>query len=155
TQEDRFLEMLREKGHLYLFSQGAIREFFRRLEAHYVEFEPAIFAHYDMFLMVSRAPLVVHAPEARSRALSATTSGRMVHAILDTDDQYRELQQRYTVAEADRIARQAVIEQQGHEITQLQAQVHHWLQEHQELYQQLLGMIARREADIAQLQAQG
>ena len=51
---DPFLEQLKEKEHLYLFSQRSIRELFARLGAEHVVFEPAIFAYYDMFLVVSR-----------------------------------------------------------------------------------------------------
>ena len=161
AQGHNFLEQLKAKEHLYLFSQRSIREFFCRLEAPYLEFEPAIFAHYDMFLVVSRSPLVMHAPEALRRALSATARGRVVQALLDSNDQHRDLQQRYddlqqryTASEADRVARLAVIEQQGRDIAQVQTQVHQWLQEHHDLHNQSLGVMARQEEEIAQLQRQ-
>jgi len=62
AQSDPFLEQLKEKEHLYLFGQRSIREFFGRLGIDHFAFEPAIFAHYDMFLVVSRAPLTVFQP---------------------------------------------------------------------------------------------
>ncbi len=84
AQGDRFLEqMSKPKGHLYLFSRSSIREFFRRLGAEHLAFEPAIFGHYDMFLVVSRAPLVPYPSEEIERTLSETSRGRVILALLD------------------------------------------------------------------------
>jgi len=105
SQHDRFLEQLKEKEHLYLFSPKSIRELFHRLAAEHLAFEPAIFAHYDMFLVVSRAPLAAYLPDEIDRALEATPSGRMVQALLALDNQLREFSKRYAESEADRAAR--------------------------------------------------
>jgi SAM-dependent methyltransferase len=159
SQRHRFLEQLKENEHLYLFSQRSIREFFHRLEANHLVFEPAIFAHYDMFLVVSRAPLILHSSDEIVQALSTKPHGRMIQALLDADDQHRALQQRYATseaeqsmllqhlaaAEADRAARLTVIEQQGDELAQLQAQVHHWLQESQSLTARVQELAAERD----------
>ncbi|MCI0558085.1 MAG: class I SAM-dependent methyltransferase, partial [Nitrososphaera sp.] len=91
---DRFLEQLKADEHLYLFSENAIRQLFRRLEAQYLAFEPALFAQYDMFLVVSREPLVVNAREAIEGILCATPESRMVQALLDCDERSRELVKR-------------------------------------------------------------
>ena len=58
-----FLDQLKHEQHLFLFSERSICELFRRLGAEHLAFEPAIFAHYDMFLVVSREPLNPRAPE--------------------------------------------------------------------------------------------
>jgi SAM-dependent methyltransferase len=105
AQDDPFLEMLVEKEHLYLFSQRSIQEFFQRLGADHLVFEPAIFAHYDMSLVVSRAPLTMYLPNEIEGALSATPGGRLVQALLDLDGQFRDLKKRHAESEADRAAR--------------------------------------------------
>ena len=124
TQGDRFLELMKERGHLYLFSQRSIREFFHRLGVEYLAFESAMFADYDMFLVGSRAPLIVYLPEEIEKSLNATPGGRMVQALLDADTRFQQLAQRYTESEADRVARLKVIKQQGEEIAWLHGEVH-------------------------------
>jgi 2-polyprenyl-3-methyl-5-hydroxy-6-metoxy-1,4-benzoquinol methylase len=81
--KDRFLEMLIPVEHLYLFNQRSVTEFFRRLGAEHISFEPAIFDHYDMFFAVSREPLVAHSTEEIESVLLATPNGRMALALLD------------------------------------------------------------------------
>lgn len=133
ASSDPFLEQLKAVQHLYLFSERSIRELFHRLGADHLAFEPAIFAHYDMFLAVSRVPLTPHTPEAVVDALTATPGGRMVLAIADLDALYREARVRIPAieaelraSEADRAARLELIERQGSELGQigtLQAQL--------------------------------
>ncbi|MGC8947205.1 MAG: methyltransferase domain-containing protein, partial [Anaerolineae bacterium] len=172
AEGNRFLELLKADEHLYLFSRQSIREFFHRLGAEHLAFEPAIFAHYDMFLVVSRVPLAAYLPDGIAKALSATPNGRMIQALLDLDDQYRSLQSRYAELEADRAARLenlqrlerllaeaerdraarlGVIEAQGAEIARLQAEVHRWLEENKALWQQVGEMEAERNRLQAQL----
>ena len=129
TPPDRFLEQLKPDQHLYLFSQQSIREMFHRLSADFVVFEPAIFAHYDMFLIVGGLRLPVFSPEKIQQALTATPGGRVVQALIDLDDQVRDLRARYTESESDRAARLQVIHQQGQRAAELEAEVHHWLEE--------------------------
>lgn len=104
AESDPFLQHLQPEEHLYLFSPRSIRELLHQLRAHHVTFEPAIFAHYDMFLVASQAPLAVHSPEEVSAALSATVGGRPMQAMLDLDDQRRELHNRSSESEAVRAA---------------------------------------------------
>lgn len=85
ARSDRFLELLKPIEHVYLFSRHAIREFFTRLGYAYVQFEPAIFPHYDMFLAVSRVPLVAHGPETIKATLKAAPGRRLLQAFLDVD----------------------------------------------------------------------
>src|SRR5262245_33789120 len=115
-RHDRFVEQLKASEHVYLFSQRSIQEFFHRLGANFLEFEPAIFAHYDMFLTVGTAPLSRHLPAAIEAALGRTSSGRIVQALLDLSGQLQELQQCHLASEADRAARLETIERQGRQL---------------------------------------
>jgi SAM-dependent methyltransferase len=112
-QKDPFLEQLKPKEHLYLFSMTSIQTFFRRLGVEDIRFEPPIFAHYDMFLVASRSPIRSHTAEAIEQALSRTPTGRMVLALWD-------LYARYMDVEADRAARLEVIQRQAALIQDLQ-----------------------------------
>jgi 2-polyprenyl-3-methyl-5-hydroxy-6-metoxy-1,4-benzoquinol methylase len=94
ARSDRFLEQLKPIEHVYLFSQHSIRAFFTRLGYAYMQFEPAIFPHYDMFLAVSRAALVPNTTTAIKAGLRLAPGRRLVQALLD----------------ADRIMRMAVVE---------------------------------------------
>jgi SAM-dependent methyltransferase/uncharacterized coiled-coil protein SlyX len=110
-EDDRFLEQLKHDEHLLLFSQQAIRRFFRRLGADHLIFEPAIFAHYDMFVVVSRCDLPVYCTADAHEALSATASGRLIRALLDLDDQMRQ-------AHRLSVAKQRDLQLQAHTIHQ-------------------------------------
>ena len=75
--------MLRHEQHLQLFSQSSVTEFFRRLGADHVRFEPAIFAHYDMFLVASRVPIVDLPKDDNAVVLASSPGSRLVQALLD------------------------------------------------------------------------
>lgn len=102
---DPFLEQLKSNEHLYLFSQKSIRELFRRLGAPYLTFEPAYFDYYDMFFIGARTPPETRLPEQTARALEASPKGRLVQALLDSNQQLRNLNQRYLESETDRANR--------------------------------------------------
>ena len=114
--KDPFLEQLKTDEHLFLFSRQSVRELFRRLGASYLVFEPAVFAHYDMFLVVSRKPLSANVAEAIERSLAHTVHGRMVQALLDVDEQRRNVHEKWLDAEADREARLNLLKEQGHKL---------------------------------------
>lgn len=105
-----FLDQLKSDEHLYLFSQRSVTEFFQRLGAEHIYFEPAIFAHYDMFFAVSCAPIKPHAPEEMESALLATPSGRLALALLDLRERELELTRKWAASESDRAARGEQIE---------------------------------------------
>jgi 2-polyprenyl-3-methyl-5-hydroxy-6-metoxy-1,4-benzoquinol methylase len=88
SSNSTFLSQLKSDEHLYLYSKRATTEFFHRLGADHIQFEPAIFAHYDMFFAVSRMPLQVNTPVQIEEALEASPSGRLVLAMLDMKDRY-------------------------------------------------------------------
>jgi 2-polyprenyl-3-methyl-5-hydroxy-6-metoxy-1,4-benzoquinol methylase len=119
ARRDPFLEQLKHEQHLFLFSERSIRELFQRLGAGYLQFEPAMFAHYDMFLAVSRAPLVELPTGDGAVALEQSPSSRLVQALLDLDHQSQQLKQQLATAEADRAARLDVMHRQGAELARI------------------------------------
>jgi SAM-dependent methyltransferase len=166
-----FLEQLKADEHLYLFSENSVTQLFEQLGAEYIQFEPAIFAHYDMFFVVSRAPLVVNETEDIESALLATPSGRIALALLDIAGQVRtndfqnernlleaklaDLQHNFDAVEKDRFARGEAIEGQGQVISQLQAEIDGRLKELSALYERTNGLQNERnlfEAQLADLQ---
>ncbi len=129
ARHDRFAEQLKPREHLFLFSQKSVRKLLRRLGAEHVAFEPAIFAHYDMFLVASRRPLKTVTSARIAQALTKTPSARMIQCLLDADDRLDQLDAQFQRSEADRAARLVVIHQQGQRTTELEGEVHRWLKE--------------------------
>ncbi len=121
VEGDRFLELLKPAEHIYLFSERSIRAFFQQLGVEHLIFEPAIFAHYDMFLAVSRSPLRVHEESETEDVLGAMPGGSLVQALLDLNGQFRDLSRRYQECEEDRAARLRVIEGRGRRLADLHA----------------------------------
>ena len=78
-----FLEQLKSDEHLYLFSKHSVTQLFQHLGAESIQFEPAIFSHYDMFFVVSRTPLEINAPELIESALLSRPGSRQTLALLD------------------------------------------------------------------------
>ncbi len=115
-----FLSHLQTEEHLFLFSRESVRRFFEGLGALDIRFEEPIFSHYDMFLAVGRRRLEPLEQEQAGRALTASPSARLVQALIDKDDEKKELERRLVVCEADRTARLEVIERQGRECARLE-----------------------------------
>jgi 2-polyprenyl-3-methyl-5-hydroxy-6-metoxy-1,4-benzoquinol methylase/predicted nucleic acid-binding Zn-ribbon protein len=105
-----FLEMLIPKEHIYLFSRRSLAEFFRRLGAQHVAFEPAIFSQYDMFAAVSRNALAANSPEQIDSALLASPGGRIALAMLDLRERELDLARQLEESRVDRTARGDQIE---------------------------------------------
>ena len=133
ARQHPFLQQFKTDQHLFLFSRRAIRLLFERVGFAWVQFEPAIFAHYDMFFVAAREPLPLNTPETISAALERNRAGRIVEALLDLWD-------RYQASEADRHAR-------GEQIEQLTALAH----ERQEQIEQLTALAHEREEQIQRL----
>jgi len=130
-QNDSFLELMQPIEHLHLFSRRAAQQFFERLSFNYLEFKPALFA-YDMYLVASREPLVKRSPEEIEASLLASTSGRLVQALLDQTATLQQLQAShqelvafYQASESDRADRLQVIENQGQDLVKLSSAIHH------------------------------
>lgn len=104
-RKDRFLEMLIPEEHIYLFSDHSVSTFFAQLGADYIRFEPAIFSHYDMFFVVSRAPLNVNTAEQVESSLLANPNGRLALAMLDLREDVVGLTLQVQESESDRAAR--------------------------------------------------
>jgi hypothetical protein len=120
---------MKEKEHLYLFSERGIVDFLSRLDCPHVTFEPAIFAHYDMFLVASPQPLTTQENWQVSSLTSHPPEARLVRALLDTDDALRasrlqnhDTAQQLAASEADRAARLDLIHAQGSQIGDLEAE---------------------------------
>ena len=90
-----FLEQLKTDEHIYLFSNRSVIRLFRHLGADCLEFEPAIFGHYDMFFAVSRKRLQANEPRQLDTALLATPNGRLILALLDLRGRELDLARRY------------------------------------------------------------
>jgi 2-polyprenyl-3-methyl-5-hydroxy-6-metoxy-1,4-benzoquinol methylase len=105
-----FLQMLVPKEHMYLFSEQSVIRMFKKLGAHYIQFETAIFDSYDMFFAVSRAPFKTNDPEQIESALLKTPNGRIALALLDLREREINLLENLKISEADRLARWEQIE---------------------------------------------
>jgi 2-polyprenyl-3-methyl-5-hydroxy-6-metoxy-1,4-benzoquinol methylase len=82
---DTFLLQLKPDEHIYLFSQHSVATLFSMLGAKYIAFEPAIFAHYDMFLAISKRPFSVNSTENIEKSLLGGATSRLILALLDLD----------------------------------------------------------------------
>ena len=118
----RFLEMLQPSEHLYLFSRASVSDLFRRLGAGGVAFEPALFAEYDMFLVVSRSFRIPSPAGEADWLVSTPPTARLVRALLDLAAQRHELEQRNILSEEDRARRLTVITEQGKRIGEVEAE---------------------------------
>jgi len=105
-----FLDQLKSDEHLFLFTEHSVAELFQRLGVNHIRFEPAIFAHYDMFFVVSRTPLELNTTEHIDAALMETPNGRFARALLDIRERELDLTMRWLESEQDRAARWEQIE---------------------------------------------
>ncbi len=110
AHEDRFLQLLAPE-HLFLFSKKSVREFLARLGVSHLQFEPAAFSFYDMFLVASRAPLSTVPHEKRQAALGASPSQRLALALVGIDRRLGDYQRWHAESEADRAYLRERIEQ--------------------------------------------
>jgi 2-polyprenyl-3-methyl-5-hydroxy-6-metoxy-1,4-benzoquinol methylase len=105
-----FLEQLKADEHLYLFSERSIRDFFAKLHAKHLVFEPAIFSQYDMFVAVSKSPLKPNSQAEIELVLGSSLNGRIGQALLDLRQREEDLIGRLTLADTDRKSRQIQVE---------------------------------------------
>ncbi len=122
AHDDQFVRMLLPEQHLYLFSRRSVTELLARAGMAHAQFEQAIFARYDMFLVGSFSAPAVLPDEAVRTKLSANASARLVQALLDCGERISSLSSRLQFAEADRAARLRVIENQGNQLGELEAE---------------------------------
>ena len=171
-RDDPFLVQLKTDEHLFLFSENSVTELLRRAGIGHVRFEPAIFGHYDMFVVAGASPLTTAADDAIWRALSQSPGGRIVQALLDLADQRDAAQQRYgalvplradveylknqiAVCEEDRAARLEVIQRQGAAAGERDARIAHLEHEWTTAVQECAALTRQVEALRTQLEQLG
>jgi 2-polyprenyl-3-methyl-5-hydroxy-6-metoxy-1,4-benzoquinol methylase len=145
----RFLEMLIPEEHIYLFSNHSVTRLFQQLGAEHIQFEPAIFGHYDMFFAVCREPLQANTSEQVESALLAEPNGRLALAMLDLREHELDLTRKLQESEADRAARWSQIETLTAMLKESETdRAASWTQS-----ETLTGMLKESEADRASLSA--
>jgi SAM-dependent methyltransferase len=102
---DPFLLQFKPPEHVYLFSQSSVQRFLNTCQLPHVQFEPAFFGMYDMFVIASKSPLQVNAQETIEQALMSTPGGRLVLALLDKNEECKNLNARLQESDSDRAAR--------------------------------------------------
>ncbi len=102
ARDHPFLQQLKPMEHLYLFSEQAVRRLCVELGLGEVRFEPAIFAHYDLFAVASAAPLSERAVAQRAELLmAATPPARWTLALLDLGEVRDDLHTRLATLSAE------------------------------------------------------
>jgi glycosyltransferase involved in cell wall biosynthesis/2-polyprenyl-3-methyl-5-hydroxy-6-metoxy-1,4-benzoquinol methylase len=105
-----FLEQLKPAEHLFLFSRESLTDFFKRLGAAEIRFLPALYDKYDMFCVVAPGGLVLIPDEQARASLEQQTSGRVVAALLDLDQDRKKIFDQLRISEADRADRLVQLE---------------------------------------------
>lgn len=100
-----FLPLLKPDEHIYLFTESSISKFFQQLNMPFIQFEPAIFAHYDMFFAVSRTSFEHNSTEKIEPLLLNNPKSRFVVSLLDLHERELQLTRQLEVSEGDRAAR--------------------------------------------------
>ena len=115
-----FLVQLKEDEHLFLFSAGSLDRFLSSVGFHRIVREPAIFDHYDQFVVALKGPLERTSP--RSPLSAARPEQRLVQALLDGRERVEQMRDHWQEAERDRAERLQVIERQGDELAVAESQ---------------------------------
>ena len=148
-----FLEQLKPREHLFLFSPSSIEQFFKELGAHHLHFFPAIFDQYDMFLAVSRSPLRFR-PEAEIQlALQSSSGSRVVRALLDVYEKSNDYLQKLGASETDRKARFEQIRSLTEELKATEADREARFEQIRSLTEELKATEADREARFGQIRS--
>ncbi len=138
AQNHPFLQQLKPKEHLYLFSEQAVARLCAELGVGQVRFEPAIYAHYDLFAVASAAPLAERPlPEQAASLLSATPPARAALALLDLGHERDDIDRRLRVSVSEATGLRETADHRGAEVTRLHAEVDRWLRETKNLWPRL------------------
>jgi SAM-dependent methyltransferase len=124
-----FLALLQPQEHIYLYSRASATVLLRKLGFEHIEFLPAFFDMYDMFLLASRRPITQVSEPVWRQALRRSREGRIVEALIDAFDGARAriaLQQRLDQVEVDRARRLEVILAQQQQLARLRQQGSAW-----------------------------
>jgi 2-polyprenyl-3-methyl-5-hydroxy-6-metoxy-1,4-benzoquinol methylase len=92
---DKFLIHLNPHEHTYLFSRDGARKLMSAAGCENIEFFPAIFGFYDMFLAASKRPLRAISDAQRWDHFKQTPRLRQVQAMLDAEERLRELLEKH------------------------------------------------------------
>ena len=145
-----FQAMLIADEHLYLFSKSAIQKLFELIGAGYLEFEPAIFSHYDMFFVVGRQPLNSYTDAEVEKNILPGNCSPLIQALLDLDAQKKAFTNQLQESERDRAARLEAINRAEVDLQHLSNQ----LQESERDRAARLEAINRAEVDLQHLSNQ-
>ena len=102
AEHDEFIRYLNGPEHLHLFSKNSIQVLLGCVGASYLQFERAVFAPNDMFLVASRRPLSVSSREEIQRSLSTTVRKRLIRSLIGLDERLAEYKRLHSESEADR-----------------------------------------------------
>jgi SAM-dependent methyltransferase len=104
----KFLEQLKSKEHVFLFSKVSIKAILNQMGVKHVEFLPPLFP-YDSFLVASRNKLSENSKSDIEHALGKEARGRFAQALLDLDKKRGELQEQLDKSLAERSTHLEVI----------------------------------------------
>lgn len=122
SQGDSFLQLLKPDEHVYLFSAQSLKRLFSRIGVGSIRWEPAIFAHYDQFVVIGKSVLETREVTLRG---SHRPSQRLVQAMLDQRSRLETVRRQWFDAEKDRADRLNVIEEFGTDLGTIGAERNH------------------------------
>ena len=96
-KQDVFLQMMKEKEHLYLFTVNGLKILLNKIGLNLMIEEKPLFP-YDMFVFASKSPIPTYDEKALVSNLVSTVQGRITLALFD-------LYQKWEISEKDRAAR--------------------------------------------------
>lgn len=102
-----FITQLLKIEHIFLFNHETIQTFLSQLtdQPLFIQFEPAIFSQYDMFLFVSKKPFVAHTNTDIQFFLNSNRQNRLIAAALMVYAERNRYIQLFQSADTDRILR--------------------------------------------------
>lgn len=121
-EKTAFLHHMLKDKHLFLFSEAAIVKLLKeKLNIQNIQFEKAVFDHYDMYLFASKSELLKMDQQSVDDFLLTKPDTRLVLFMLDMEDKYRHFYSAYTQADKDRNERLKVIEKLSQVLTRIKA----------------------------------
>lgn len=132
-----FLMQFKPPEHVYLYSPSSVQQFLNTCHLPYIQFEPAFFGMYDMFLIASPSPLQANSRETIEQALMSTPGGRLVLSLLDKESKYKDLDSQLQESEKDRAARLDQIHQYDTWLKETQTRVTELHNANNELHDEL------------------
>jgi 2-polyprenyl-3-methyl-5-hydroxy-6-metoxy-1,4-benzoquinol methylase len=116
SANDAFLLHLKEREHLYLFSEDSIKKMLTQAGLQYTCLEPPIFS-YDMFIFAGKSPLTKRHREIIDALLLKNRQSRLILSLIDFYGKLEHKDELLSACEADRAARLEVIHKQEKEFS--------------------------------------